>query len=168
MSRGAGPQAPPTVQEAPPPLGRMAIALLSLLGLLIAGYLSLYKLGYLGFIQCGAGGCETVQASEYALFLGQPVALWGVGAYAVLLVLALIGVQPRFAEERWVALALFGVSGVGVVFSAYLTYLEAMVIHAWCQWCVVSAVLITLIFLLSLPGLRAARSGPQPDNRAAP
>ena len=43
------------------PLARMAIAVLSLVGLLVSAYLSMYKLGYLGAIQCGTGGCETVQ-----------------------------------------------------------------------------------------------------------
>jgi uncharacterized membrane protein len=143
--------------EAGPPATRMGIALLSLVGLLIAGYLTMYKLGYLGVIQCTIGGCEKVQTSAYSQFLGQPVSLWGMGAYITLLAIAMLGVQPRFARERWVALALFGVSAVGVAFSAYLTYLEAFVIHAWCQWCVISAILITLIFLLSIPGLRQAR-----------
>jgi uncharacterized membrane protein len=141
---------------ATPPVSRMGIALLSLLGLIVSGYLSLYKLGYLGFIQCTSGGCETVQSSRYAFFGGMPVAVWGVGAYVVLLTLALIGVQPRWMRERWVALALFGVSAVGLAFTGYLTYLEAFVIHAWCQWCLVSAALVTLIFLLSIPGLRHA------------
>jgi uncharacterized membrane protein len=142
---------------APPPLARMAIAVLALVGLLIAVYLTLFKLGYLGILQCSVGGCEKVQASRWAEFLGLPVAAWGVGAYAVLLALALLGVQPRLQAERWLALALSGVAGVGVVFSAWLTYLEAFVIHAWCQWCVVSAILISLIFVLSIPGLRRAR-----------
>ena len=143
--------------EARPPLTRMAIALLALVGLLISAYLSMYKLGYLGVIQCTIGGCEKVQTSRYAMFLGLPVSVWGLGAYVTMLALALVGVQPRFARARWVALALFGVSAMGVVFSAYLTYLEAFVIHAWCQWCVISAVLVTIIFLLSIPGLRQAR-----------
>jgi uncharacterized membrane protein len=143
--------------EAGPPAARMGIALLSLVGLLISGYLTMYKLGYLGVIQCTIGGCEKVQSSRYSYFLGQPVSLWGMGAYVALLVVAVLGVQPRFARERWVALALFGISAVGVAFSGYLTYLEAFVIHAWCQWCVISAILITLIFLLSIPGLRQAR-----------
>ncbi|HEY0038817.1 MAG TPA: vitamin K epoxide reductase family protein [Longimicrobium sp.] len=143
--------------EARPPAARMAIAVLALIGLLVAAYLSMYKLGMLGVIQCQIGSCEKVQTSPYAYFLGLPVAYYGVGAYIAILVVAMLGIQPRFERERWVALALFGMSAVGVLFSAYLTYLEAAVIHAWCQWCVVSAVLITLIFLLSLPGLRQAR-----------
>ena len=140
-----------------PPATRMAIAVLALIGLLVSTYLSMYKLGFLGVIQCTIGGCEKVQTSRFADFLGLPVSLWGVGAYITLLVLAMLGVQPRFQRERWVALALLGVSGVGVAFSGYLTYLEAFVIHAWCQWCVISAILVTLIFLLSIPGLRQAR-----------
>jgi uncharacterized membrane protein len=140
-----------------PPVSRMAIALLSLIGLIISGYLSLYKLGYLGFIQCTTGGCETVQSSRYAFFMGMPVAVWGMGAYVVLLTLSLVGLQPAWMRERWVAIALFATSSIGLVFTAYLTYLEAYVIHAWCQWCLVSAALVTLIFLLSIPGLRYAR-----------
>lgn len=144
--------------EGSPAVSRMAIAILSLVGLIISAYLSLYKLGYLGFIQCTTGGCETVQSSAYAFFFGIPVALWGVGAYLALLLLALIGLQPRWMLERWVALALFGAASVGMLFTAYLTYLEAYVIHAWCQWCLVSAALVTLIFLLSIPGLRRTPS----------
>lgn len=135
----------------------MVIAVLALIGLLVATYLSMYSLGYLGVIQCTIGGCEKVQTSRFADFLGLPVALWGMGAYITLLGLAMLGIQPRFQGERWVAMALFGVSGMGVLFSGYLTYLEAFVIHAWCQWCVISAILVTLIFLLSIPGLRQAR-----------
>ncbi len=143
--------------EEAPPASRMAVAVLALVGLFIAGYLALYKLGYFGMIQCGTGGCETVQSSRYAYFLGVPVAVWGVGEYLALLVVALLGVQPRWSGARWVALALFAISAVGVVFTAYLTYLEAAVINAWCRWCIASAVVITLIFLFTIPGLRRAR-----------
>jgi uncharacterized membrane protein len=143
--------------EERPPLTRMAIALLALAGLLISSYLTLYKLGFLGEIQCTIGGCEKVQTSRWATFLGLPVSAWGLGAYVTILAISILGIQPRWVRARWVALALFGLSAVGVAFSSYLTYLEAFVIHAWCQWCVISAILITLIFLLSLPGLRQAR-----------
>lgn len=137
-----------------PPVTRMAIAVLSLVGLFIAGYLSLYKLGIIGAITCQVGGCDIVQNSPWARFLGVPVALWGVGAYVSLLVASVVGLQPRFVDAAWVRWGIFGMSLVGVVFSGYLTWLEAFRIHAWCQWCVISAILITIIFLLSLPGLR--------------
>lgn len=135
----------------------MAVAVLALVGIFISGYLALYNYGYLGVIQCGTGGCEKVQASKYAYFLGIPVAVWGIAAYGAMFALALLGVQPRWARDRRVALGLFGMAGVGVLFSAYLTYLEAAVIHAWCRWCVASAVLVTAIFLLTIPGVRRAR-----------
>ncbi|CAN5769674.1 hypothetical protein BH20GEM3_BH20GEM3_05760 [soil metagenome] len=142
----------------PPPIARMVVAVLALAGLLISVYLTLYKLGYLGFIQCGAGGCEVVQSSQYAYFLGLPVALWGVGAYAALLALALAGVQNAWADDRRLGLVILAVATIGVVFSAYLTYLEAAVIRAWCRWCVVSAVLITLTFFAALVDVRRPRT----------
>jgi uncharacterized membrane protein len=139
------------------PVARMVIAVLALIGTLVSAYLTLYKLGYLGALQCGAGGCEVVQASQYSVLFGLPVAMWGMGAYLVLFVVALLGIQPRWAEERWVAFGLFGFSAFGVAFSAYLTYLSGVVIGAFCQWCLVSAVTITLIFAFSIPGLQRAR-----------
>ncbi|HEX8245718.1 MAG TPA: vitamin K epoxide reductase family protein [Longimicrobium sp.] len=142
---------------AAPPVTRMAIAVLALVGLLVAAYLSMYKLGLISELTCTIGSCEQVQASPWAVFLGLPVSVWGLGAYATILAVAVAGLQPRFVDARWVALALFAMSAVGVAFSGYLTYVEAFVIEMWCQWCVISAIIVTLIFFLSIPGLRRAR-----------
>lgn len=140
----------PSAVQAPLPRARMAIAVLSLIGLIVAGYLSLHRMGYIGSLQCAIGGCEVVQSSRYAVFLGIPVAYLGLVAYAGLLVVSLLGVQPGRERARWISLALLAGSAVGVLFSAYLTYLEAFVIHAWCQWCVISAVIVTVIFVISV------------------
>jgi uncharacterized membrane protein len=51
-------------------------------------------------------------------------------------------------------LLLVVLSSTGAAYAAYLTYLEAAVIHAWCQWCVGSAVIITAICATSAVGLR--------------
>jgi uncharacterized membrane protein len=142
---------------APPPVSRMVIAVLALLGLLLSAWLTLYKLGYVGSVQCALGSCERVQHSPWGVFLGLPVAAWGVGGYAAIFAVALAGVQPRWAGARGPALLLFALASGGLAFTAYLTYIEARVINAWCQWCLVSAGIITAIFLLSLPGLRRAR-----------
>jgi uncharacterized membrane protein len=69
----------------------------------------------------------------------------------------MVGLQPGYVHSPWVARSLVGLSAGAFAFSIWLTYVEAVVLEAWCQWCVVSAILIGIIFLLSLPGLRAAR-----------
>jgi uncharacterized membrane protein len=139
---------------------RMTVAALALVGLFVALYLTLYKLGVLGELSCAVGSCETVNTSRWASFLGLPVAAWGVGFYLATLAVALAGTQERLADARGVSLALVAMSGIGVLFSAYLTYLELFVIDAICMWCVVSAVIVTLILALSLLDLRE-RSGEQ-------
>jgi uncharacterized membrane protein len=146
-----------TTGGAGPPATRMAIAVLALIGTFLALYLSMYKWGLVGTLRCTIGGCEAVQNSPWSVLFGRPVAEWGLGAYLTLLVIAVLGLQERFLNARWVALSLFGISAGGVAFSAWLTYLEAYRIQAWCQYCVASAILITLIFFLSIPGLRRAR-----------
>ena len=47
---------------------------------------------------------------------------------------------------------------IGVVFSAYLTYLEIFVIHAICPWCVASAVVMTILFVLAIVDLFGGES----------
>ncbi len=133
---------------------RMVIAALALIGFFVALYLWLWKLGVLGEMACGAGGCETVQLSEYAELLGQPVALYGVIGYLSIFAVSLVGLQPRWLSSKAPSVALLVLSAMGVAFTAYLTYLEAAVIQAWCRWCIVSAVIITAIALTALAGLR--------------
>ena len=128
---------------------RMLVALVALAGLFVALYLTLYKLGYIGTLACGTGSCETVQASKWATFLGFPVGAWGVAYYVAVLAVALAGVMPANAEKVGVSRLLLAMTGTGVLFSAWLTYLELFVIHAICRWCVVSAVLATILFVVA-------------------
>ena len=133
---------------------RQAIAILALAGFFIATYLWMWKIGWLGTLQCGTGGCERVQTSAYADFLGIPVAFYGVVGYAVLLAVSLAGLQPRFVGRRAPTVLLFGLASAGLLFTAYLTYLEAAVIGAWCRWCLASAGVIAAIWTVALVGLR--------------
>lgn len=132
----------------------MGVAALSLAGLFVATYLYLYKIGKIGTLACGTGACETVQLSPQARFLGVEVSLIGVLGYAALLLLALLALQPRYEGPAWPSHLLGLFSGVAVLFTAYLTYLELFVIHAICRWCVGSAVIILAIFLLAVRDLR--------------
>ena len=152
---------------------RQTIALLALVGFFIALYLWLHALGYGGPLKCGTGACETVQTSPQAVQLGIPVAFYGVIGYLALFIVAIIGLRPAaLADRRW-SLLLVGLSTVGVLFTAYLTYLELFVIHAICRWCVGSAVIITAIWIVALFSLRSpvirtdpAASPPPPGPRA--
>ena len=112
---------------------RQAIVLLALVGLLIATYLWLYKIGVLGELRCGTGSCEYVQTSRYAELLGVPVALYGVAGYATLLVLGLAGLQPGLAADRRVSVLLVALATVGFGFTLYLTAIELFVLHAICR-----------------------------------
>jgi uncharacterized membrane protein len=133
---------------------RQAIALLALVGFFIALYLWLHQIGVGGELKCGTGGCETVQASPWAEQLGIPVAFYGVVGYAAILAVALVGLQPAWLGRRGPTLLLAALTSVGVLFSAWLTYLELFVIHAICRWCVTSAVLMAAIWIVSLHSLR--------------
>lgn len=133
------------------PLNRMMLAVLALFGVLISIYMLLYHVGMIGSIVCGTGGCETVQNSPWSSFLGIPVPLIGLLGYAALLATALLGLQPRLIGDRRIALVLLAGALIAFAFSAYLTWLEAFVIHAWCRWCIASAVLALLLVLAALP-----------------
>ena len=137
----------------------MVVSILALLGLLVSLYMLAHALGLAaGTLMCGLGDCEKVQDSPYAWIGPAPVSGLGVVGYLALLLVALLGLHPPFQQSRAVPLILLGGSVVGVGFSAYLTYLEAFVIQAWCQWCVASAVIMVLLFLACLPEGRALRS----------
>ena len=133
---------------------RMTIAVLSLAGVFLATYLTLYKLGYVEQLACGTGSCEVVQASRWSRLWGQPVALWGVGFYLAMFALSLAGTFGRLTESRPVSVALTLMSGWGVLFSGWLTFIEVARLHAICRYCVGSAVLVVLLFVLSLRDLR--------------
>lgn len=130
-------------------LGRLQLILI-VLGIGIAGYLTYVKLFGLEPVCGGLGDCEAVQSSIYSELLGVPVAIWGLLSYLALLAIYLV---KRSNWRGWGALArqgFFLVTLIGVMFSAYLTYLEIFVIHAICPWCVASAVVMTILFILAL------------------
>jgi len=134
---------------------RTIVAALALAGIFVALYLLLYKIGAVGNLSCSIGSCETVNTSKWAVFLGAPVAGWGVAFYVALFVVALVSIQDRYADSLAISKLLALVAGIGFVFSAWLTSLELFVIHAICQWCVISAIIVTCCFVVSLLDLRA-------------
>jgi len=137
---------------------RIAIGVLCLIGIGIAGYLTYVHYAGLKVLCLSSGGCETVQASRYAKLGGIPVATLGLVGYILILgSLALRGEMGRAAG--------FGLALFGFCFSMYLTYRELFTIHAICQWCVSSAVVMTIVVLLTLSRwlLYSEEIEPSPD-----
>lgn len=126
---------------------------LAVAGLAVSLYLLTVHWGWWTAVCLGVGNCELVNTSRFSEFLGIPVALLGAGAYAALIAAGLLVWRDLYADLARTAQFLIAV--IGVVFSAYLTYIELYVLREICPWCVLSAILITLIAGLSLWELRS-------------
>ena len=110
----------------------LILAVLDVVGLAIALYLSVVELQG-GVPACGPiHGCEEVARSEYSRIAGIPVAVFGVALSMVLLTLALAWFRTDLYA---LLLAHYGLSLAGVLFEAYFLYLQVFVIGAVCIWC---------------------------------
>ena len=151
--------------RAPEPLRRDWLVIgLAAAGFAVSLYLTMTKIAGANALFCeGSGGCQTVQASRYAMFIGIPTAAWGMALYALIGVLAYLGLPQR----RW--LWVFGFAVSGVAFAAYLTYLELVVIHALCFYCLAAAA-IAAVLLIALvvrrPGIGSRHALTQPRRLA--
>ncbi|MBM4411530.1 MAG: vitamin K epoxide reductase family protein [Chloroflexi bacterium] len=135
-----------------------ALMLLILIGIGVATYLVYVALDASAEPYCsGIGDCHAVQSSEYAKIGPVPVAVFGLLMYLGLLVLFAASNVGPLKGKPLLRVWLTVLAGSGVLYSAYLTYLELEVIHAICVYCVISASIVTAIFALSLPGFAAAR-----------
>ncbi|HEV7642560.1 MAG TPA: vitamin K epoxide reductase family protein [Pyrinomonadaceae bacterium] len=89
-------------------------------------------------------GCELVLTSPYAEVYGVPLSLLGALAYFIAFALALL---TAFGNR-----SLWKIYGIQVIlmslFTAWLTYLQAYVIGAFCQFCLLSAATTFTLLLL--------------------
>jgi len=122
--------------------------IMAVIGLLDSIYLLIYKLSDNNAMCLGSGGCSTVNASRYSELYNIPVSLYGILAFLGIALL-LIFEHKNIVTKENSNLFVFGISLVGVIFSAYLTYIEFYVIYAVCPFCVVSAIVMTIIFIVS-------------------
>jgi uncharacterized membrane protein len=134
------------------------IRILSLLGLAIATYLMITYARRQAPYCAGSAGCEIVQTSEYVTIITGLLNIPTLGVIGCILLLVLTMLRGRLYEqaEFYLPLLTYGAALIGFLYSAYLTYLEAFVIHAWCYWCVTSAIVMTIILGLSIVDLRQA------------
>ncbi len=82
---------------------------------------------------CGVGsGCMAVRMSPYSKLFNTPLPTWGLLAFTSLFAL----VMAARSRAQHLAVAVF--AGLGALVAAYLVYLQAFEIKAFCKWCVMA------------------------------
>jgi uncharacterized membrane protein len=138
---------------------RGAVLVLSLAGAGIATYLTVVHFAHVQ-VACATGGCETVQTSRYAEVLGVPVAAIGLAGYLLL-------AWTAVARGELARMLGFLAALTGFAVAMVLLYVQAGVLHAFCQWCLGSdAILVLLVPLTLLRAWRAAPPGAGSSRRA--
>ena len=124
-------------------------AIVSLLGLADAIYLTVQHVTGQSVICTIVSGCSEVLSSSYAVVAGVPLALFGAAAYFGVFSLAtLAAFGYRVAGKLLIPLVL-----LMFLFSLWLIYLQGFVIGAWCQFCLLSAAVTTALTVIVLAGL---------------
>lgn len=142
------------------PYLRMGITLLSLIGLFDAAYLSISRLQSRSLLCVVGSGCDVVQASPWSTLPpggGVPVAFIGLAGYVALFVLGMVSLQKDRIGAIPLPTTLLAISSIGVVFSAFLMYLQFFVIKSVCFWCTLSALFQLCIWVAALLDWRAWR-----------
>jgi len=122
---------------------------LTIIGLLVAIYMTIFKLTDNESMCIGNGGCSVVNSSKYSEVNGIPVAVVGVVGYIAILGVLLLERKPGFFKANG-SMVLFGLSLMGFLFTVWLIYAEIVLIKALCPFCLTSQVVMTLIFILSV------------------
>ena len=125
------------------------IAIIALLGLADATFLTVAHLTGDDAV-CGSfAGCSAVLGSAYAAIKGVPTAAFGAVAYFSVFSLAVL-IASGYA---WMRRLLVIVVGMMFIASLYFLYLQAFILHAFCPFCLFSAALTFLLagILLVIP-----------------
>jgi uncharacterized membrane protein len=130
----------------------LLLVVLTFLGILDAGYISYEK--WSGRIPpCNLHfQCGTVLNSEWANIGPFPLAALGLLFYGVFFGLSLLWFFEKkhftiFGKPIPTQSILLAQGTFGIFFSAYLIYIMAVVLHAWCFYCLISASICTLLFI---------------------
>jgi uncharacterized membrane protein len=129
-------------------LSQLAIVL-TIIGLLVSIYMTIYKITSNDSMCIGSGDCKTVNASRYAEVYGIPVAVLGVAGYSAILAVLLLERKPGFFQQNG-TLLFFGLSLTGFLFTLYLIFVETVLIKAYCPFCITSQTAMTIIFIISV------------------
>jgi len=130
-------------------------ALLALVGLADALYLTIEHVTGQSVRCTIISGCSAVLSSPYAVVAGIPLAALGAAAYFTVFSLAILTLfgYPRVATLlRAIVITMFAIS-------VWLMYLQAFVIREFCQYCLLSALITTALLVVTVIAPRLVRGG---------
>jgi uncharacterized membrane protein len=129
---------------------RLGVLLLSFVGYLDSLYLTIAHYRRIVPPCSVTRGCESVLTGRFSSFFGLPTALFGVVFYVATFYLAVLTITSP--SRRYTLLAKLAACA-GLLMSAFLFLVEALVIKAYCQYCIASAVASLGVFVCNL-GIR--------------
>lgn len=123
-------------------------------------YLNYTDMDYKSFCALSrAINCDTVSQSPYSVFLGLPVAMWGIVGYLVFIILLLFALH-KSSEKQRIWGVLFFISFVFLCFSISLALISIFKIHSYCIMCMISyGVNFMLIYYVWLIRRRFCKEG---------
>ncbi len=114
-------------------------------------------------------GCDIVTKSEYSSMMGIPVALLGALFYVGIFLTTYIILEMK--KESFLRFVAYSTTA-GFLFSLWFLYIQAFILHAFCQYCLLSAITSTTLFILSVLYLRGLSHprifGPSPSPIVTP
>jgi len=122
---------------------------ITVLGLLVSIYMTIYKLTNNDSMCLGLGGCSIVNASGYSEVYGIPVAAVGVLGYLSILAVFFLERNPGFFQTNGSMLQ-FALTLTGFLFTVWLIFVEVALLKAYCPFCITSQVAMTTIFILTV------------------
>ena len=131
----------------------LIVALLSLVGLGDAIYLTIQDITGQNLRCTIITGCAEVLGSKYAHVAGVPLATVGAAAYFVVFSLAILGLFG-YSFARPLLLVLIAIMFLTTL---WLLYLQAFVIHHFCQYCLLSAAVTVALTVLVTTASRIKR-----------
>jgi len=144
--------------------GRVAIAILSTVGIIDTGSITLNKWGWIGNLNCPGGidGCDKVLNSPWGTLFqtsnfSVPLSLIGLISYLLILLMAIFPLIPIFKSQKnniseltwW---GLFYLSTSTFIFSIILISIMIFKIKAFCFFCILSCLISLSLLLINLFG----------------
>jgi uncharacterized membrane protein len=125
-------------------------ALVSLIGLADAIYLTVEHLSGRSVRCTIVSGCSEVLSSSYASMGGVPLAMIGAAAYFTVFSLATLAAYSYKSAAKLLAV----VVGLMFITTLWLLYLQAFVIKHFCQFCLLSALVTFILTFLIVVSFR--------------